>query len=294
MKKIISIFLLGILIFSGCNSTDEKEDAYGNFESTEIIVSSQAMGEILQFNLEEGDILPFGTIVGFVDSTDLVLTRKLLLQQKRTIASQLESVNSEIAVQRQQLENNMINQKRTQNLFSNGAATQKQVDDINGLVELNQKQIAAVQSKKQSILDQMTGIDVQVEQIQEKISKCTITNPVDGTVLVKFAELGELATVGKPLYKIADLRKMILKAYVSGAQLPSIKIGQEVEVLFDKNDKEDHILTGTISWISSTAEFTPKIIQTKDERVNLVYAVKVAVDNDGSIKIGMPGAFNIK
>lgn len=281
-------------MFQACQRNTQLADAYGNFESTEIIVSSQAMGEILRFTIEEGDALQAGDTIGLIDTTDLVLTKKLFYQQKKTVGSQLQSINSEIDVQKQQLENNLVNQKRVSNLFQNGAATQKQLDDINGLVELNQKQISAVQTKKQSILDQMSGIDVQVEQVAENIRKCILINPEQGTVLVKYAEPGELSVMGKPLYKIANLSRMNLKAYVSGAQLPSIKIGQKVEVFFDKNESENYSLPGTISWISSTAEFTPKIIQTKQERVNLVYAVKVAVENDGTIKIGMPGSFNIK
>lgn len=291
------IFTMTILIWAtSCSIKNNKSDAYGNFEATEIMVSAQGNGELYQLDLEEGDCLAAGKIVGMIDTTDLNLNKRLLSQQKVTIASQLISIDAEMAVVKQQLDNALITKKRTDNLMKSGAATQKQLDDINGLVELFQKQIEAIQAKKKSIRDQMLGIDVQIEQINEGIDKCLIKNPVDGTVLIKYAEKGELAVMGKPLYKLADLKRMKLKAYISGDQLPQLKIGQQVEVLFDKGVQENQSVKGSVSWISSTAEFTPKTIQTKEERVSLVYAIKVAVDNDGSIKIGMPGEckFNLK
>ncbi|PLX02884.1 MAG: HlyD family secretion protein [Marinilabiliales bacterium] len=288
MKYLISIFSL-LIIITSCNNGDQISDAYGNFEATEIIVSAQANGELMNLNLEEGDVLKTNQIVGLIDSTDLYLRKKLLAQQIQTIKSQLVSIHSEIDVQKQQLENNLISQKRIEKLYSQGAATKKQLDDINGLVDVNKKMIISVNSKKQSILDQIEGVRIQIEQIEESISKCVINNPVRGTVLVKYAEKGELAAMGKPLYKVADVENIKLKVYVSGSQLPKIKLGDEVEVLFDK-DKNDNTKTkGKVIWISNTAEFTPKTIQTKEERVNLVYAIKVLVKNDGSIKIGMPG-----
>lgn len=291
MKYLISIFSLLIFITS-CNNGGQISDAYGNFEATEIIVSAQANGELINVNLEEGDVLKGRQIVGLIDSTDLYLRKKLLAQQIQTIKSQLVSINSEIDVQKQQLENNMISQKRIESLYSQGAATKKQLDDINGLVDVNRKMIISIKSKKQSILDQIEGVRIQIEQIEESISKCVITNPVSGTVLVKYAEKGELAAMGKPLYKVADVENIKLKVYVSGSQLPKIKLGDEVEVLYDKNKNANNKTKGKVIWISNTAEFTPKTIQTKEERVNLVYAVKVLVKNDGSIKIGMPGEMN--
>jgi len=291
MKHLISIFSLLIFITS-CNNGDQISDAYGNFEATEIIVSAQANGELINLNLEEGDMLKAKQIVGLIDSTDLYLRKKLLAQQIQTIKSQLVSINSEIDVQKQQLDNNLISQKRIESLYSQGAATKKQLDDINGLVDVNRKMIISINSKKQSILDQIKGVRIQIEQIEESISKCVITNPVSGTVLVKYAEKGELAAMGKPLYKVADVENIKLKVYVSGSQLPKIKLGDEVEVLYDKNKNTNTKTKGKVIWISNTAEFTPKTIQTKEERVNLVYAVKVMVKNDGSIKIGMPGEMN--
>ena len=291
MQRTILLLSVTFLLFS-CSRNDQKSDAYGNFEGTEIIVSAQVPGELMFFNIEEGDLLGKGAVIGLIDTTDLSLSKKLLLQQKQTIGAQLQNIRSEIEVQQQQLKNNLVNQKRIQNLYNEGAATQKQLDDINGLVDINKKQIAAIHSRKEAIINQMKSVDVQVEQVNRKIEKCMIVNPEKGTVLVKYSEAGELTGTGKPLYKLADLEKMKLKAYISGDQLAHISIGQEVEVMYDDNKLENKKITGIVEWISPTAEFTPKTIQTKEERVNLVYAVKVSVHNNGEIKIGMPGEFN--
>lgn len=292
--KIIYLILLTVIGFliPACSNTEDKSDAYGNFEATEIIVSAQSSGELLQFEIQEGDILEKDKSIGLIDTTNLYLKKKLLEQQKLIISSQLASINSEIEVQRQQLQNSKVNQARIKKMYKQEAATKKQLDDINGIVNLNEKMITAVISKKQNILDQINGVGIQIEQIDEQISKCLLKNPIDGTVMVKYSEQGELAAIGKPLYKLADIKNIKLKAYISGAQLPAIKLGDEVEVLFDKNRTENASTKGKVVWISSTAEFTPKTIQTKEERVNLVYAVKVLVKNDGSIKIGMPGELN--
>ena len=289
MKRIIYMSIISIIVFASCHNENNKADAYGNFEATEVIVSSQANGQIISFSPEEGIILKINEIVGLIDTTTLYLNKKLLFQQQITIASQFENLSSEIEVQKQQLENTKINQQRISNLFKEGAATQKQLDDINGVIDLIKKQIKAINTKRQNISDQIESVNVQIEQINEALIKCHITNPITGTVLVKYAEQGEITGVGKPLYKIADLSQMKLKAYISGAQLPNIKIGQEVKISFDKSKNENTTVSGIVSWISQTAEFTPKTIQTKQERVNLVYAIKITVNNNGIIKIGMPG-----
>ncbi len=290
--RYFAVVIYLVFALSSCHGGDEISDAYGSFESTEIIISAQASGEILKLGIEEGDLLDENQIVGLIDTTDLYLRKKLLVQQIKTIGSSLTSISSEIDVQKQQLENKLVNQKRITQLYEQAAATKKQLDDINGLVDLNRKIIVSVNSKKRSVLDQMEGVKIQIEQIDENISKCLIKNPSPGTVLVKYAERGELTAMGKPLYKIADVKKIKLKAYVSGNQLPNIKLGDEVEVLYDKDMTTNNTVMGKVIWISNTAEFTPKTIQTKEERVNLVYAVKVLVPNDGSIKIGMPGEMN--
>jgi len=294
MQKITFILFVLAFFLASCNQNNELSDGYGNFDAhSEVIVSSQTAGELLGFQVEEGDFLKKGQIVGQVDTTDLHLKKKVLIRQKKSVGSQLDNIKATIVVQQQQLEINQVNQRRIYSLYKNQAATQKQLDDINGLVDLNKKQIRATRSKRDGIISQMEGIDAQVAQVNETIDKCTIKNPVEGTVLVKYAEKGELATPGKPLYKVADLRELELRAYVSGSDLSRIKIGQKVRVLYDKNKKDDNSIDGKVIWISQLAEFTPKTIQTKEERVNLVYAVKVAVSNDGSIKIGMPGEFRI-
>lgn len=292
MNKSLLILIAALLALTACEPENKKADAYGNFEATEVMVSSQANGQILSFLPEEGAKLEINQVVGQVDTITLHLNKKLLEQQKITIASQFKNLSSEIDVLEQQLENAKINQSRIKSLFDSGAATKKQLDDVNGAVDLIKKQIIAAQTKRNNINDQIDGVNVQIEQVKELISKCTIENPVTGTVLVKYAEAGEVTGVGKPLYKIADLSEMKLKAYVSGSQLPDISVGQSVEVQFDKSEKENNSISGTISWISPTAEFTPKTIQTKQERVNLVYAIKVLVKNNGNIKIGMPGEVN--
>jgi len=291
MRKITTIFVLSLLMAS-CANDHQKSDAYGNFESDEVIVSAQGNGELLQFTPDEGDVLKAGDHVGLIDTTDLHLKKKLLEQQIKTVASQLDNVQAEMEVQQQMLQNNLTNQERISNMYEKGAATQKQKDDIDGLVKVNRKQISAIQSRRQNILDQMQAVEVQIEQIDEAISKCMITNPVNGTVQVVYARKGELAAMGKPLYKLTNLTTLKLKAYISGSQLSQVKIGSEVDVMYDKNATENASVKGKVVWISSTAEFTPKTIQTKEERVNLVYAIKIAVVNDGSMKIGMPGEVN--
>ncbi|NOX86212.1 MAG: HlyD family efflux transporter periplasmic adaptor subunit [Chlorobi bacterium] len=294
MQKIFISLSLLTFILTACSKNDDLSDGYGNFDAhAEVIVSAQATGEILSFDINEGDHLNRGKILGQIDTIDLHLKKIVLVRQKESIASQLKDIRATIAVQQQQLEINLTNQRRIQNLYKNQAATQKQLDDINGLVDLNKKQISATRAKRDGILSKMQSVDAQIAQVNEAIDKCSIKNPINGTVLVKYAEKGELATPGKPLYKIANLQTLELKAYIIGSDLNRLKIGKTVKVYYDKNKKENFSIPGTVTWISSQAEFTPKTIQTKEERVNLVYAVKILVDNDGSIKIGMPGEFKI-
>jgi HlyD family secretion protein len=300
MNKInkLSLLLSGLIlmVFSACQQQETLSDAYGNFDAhAEAIVSAQSMGQLLWFNIEQGDHLKVGKVVGQIDTTDLHLKKQVLSKQKEAIAAQLISLNANVKVQQEQLDISLKNQKRIQNLFSHQAATQKQLDDVNGMVSLNRMQIQATQSRKKSIKAQMKSVDAQIAAVNESIHKCSIKNIVQGTVLVKYAEKGELMTPGKPLYKIAGLETLELNAYVSGSDLNRIKTGQQVEVYYDRSKEENYKTKGTIIWISPQAEFTPKTIQTKEERVNLVYAVKVKVDNpSGTIKIGMPGEFRIK
>jgi len=285
-------YFLGILagfVLTSCSSDKNKPDAYGSFEATEVTISSLANGRILEFNVAEGQILEAGQKVGFVDTTDLHLKKLQAVEQKNATGSRKNDLEAQIAVQEQNRENILIEKRRVEKLLKDGAATQKQMDDLNASLNMIDKQVVSIKTQYRGIEDQIASIEQQVEQIRESIRNACIVNPIRGTVLTKYAENEEVTTYGKPLYKIADLREMQLRVYVTGAQLPHINIGEKVEVRFDKNETSYSKTSGLISWISQTAEFTPKTIQTKEERVNLVYAVKVRVPNDGSLKIGMPG-----
>ena len=293
MKKNILLFAFAAFLLSSCGKQNGLADGYGNFDAhAQVIVSAQNMGTLEKFNVEEGDNLQAGQLVAVVDTTTLHLKKKVLYNQSKTVATQLKNINATIALQEQQLKVNQVEQRRVQRLFAKHAATQRQLDNINGLVEVNNKQIAVTKTKKENVFSQIQSIKAQIAEVNESISNCLIKNTVTGTVLVKYAEQGELATPGEALYKIANLKTLELNAYISGSELSKIKIGEPVDVYYDKSQKENYKVRGTVIWISSEAEFTPKTIQTKNERVNLVYAVKIKVPNDnGAIKIGMPGDF---
>ncbi len=292
MKHLKIAFLCTVILLASCTKDGEKSDAYGNFEATEINVSAQAQGEIMQLQLEEGIILEANAILGWIDTTDLSLKKQQLQAQKLAVAARITNFEAQIAVYGQQRKNADRDLDRIEKMLQEGAATQKQMDDMSGQIEVIDKQIKAVKSQETSVYREIDAIKKQIDQIDEAIKKSIIINPVKGTVLTKYMNAHEIAAPGKAIYKIADLDQMKLKVYVSGDQLPNIKIGQKVEVLIDKNARENTSLSGEVSWISESAEFTPKIIQTKEERVNLVYAVKILVNNDGTLKIGMPGEVN--
>jgi HlyD family secretion protein len=209
--------------------------------------------------------------------------------QKEAVEAKRESIRAQVSVFEEQKKNLQINKKRIADMLEDGAATQKQLDDISGQISVIEKQIESTQTQFNSINKELQVLETQQEATLDLMNRCKVISPAGGTILETYIEQGELAAAGKPLFKMANLEELTLKVYVSGAQLPNIKIGQEVDVLVDKNEEENQSFTGKISWISSEAEFTPKIIQTKEERVKLVYAVKVAVKNDGTLKIGMPG-----
>ena len=282
------LILLAITVLS-CKNNNDKSDAYGNFEATEIIVSAQANGKLIAFDITEGQILKTGTSYGFVDTTDLLLKKQQLLAQKNAVSSKIKNITAQIEVLQQQKQNLETDKDRIVKMNKDGAATKKQLDDVAGGIDVINKQIIAIQTQNSSVLNEIDGIQKQVEQISSAIGKSYILDETGGTVLVKYAEQGEVTAFGKPLYKVAKLNDMILKVYVSGDQLPKLKIGAKCKVMVDKNETENTTLEGNISWVADNAEFTPKIIQTKKERVNLVYAVKINVKNDGSLKIGMPG-----
>lgn len=292
MKK-ISIVILATLALISCSDNSDKADGYGNFEATEIKVSSEANGKIEFLQLEEGDVLEPKVQVGLIDTLQLYFSKELLLANKSTIASKSANVLSQRNVLSAQLKTAKIEKNRIYTMYSENAATKRQVDEIDGRVSVIEQQMQAVNTQNAPILSELKSIDVQIERINDQIQKSKITNPIHGTVLTKYAEPGEITAFGKPLYKIANISEMTLRVFVSETQLPELKIGQQVAVKIDSLE-EMKTYDGSISWIASQAEFTPKIIQTKEERVNLVYAVKVKVKNDGSLKIGMPAEMWLK
>lgn len=295
MKLYKSILGLSIVSTSlmGCSNSNGKADGYGNFEATEVNVSVGNSGKLFQFDVNEGDELKKGAFIGYVDTIPLDLKRQQLKVSKAVISSKSKGVLSQIDVLNAKLKTAMTNKERAENLLKDNAGTQKQLDDINGEIDVLQQQKQSVEIQNAPTINEIKSIDVQVMEIEDLIHKSKIINPIDGTVLAKYAEATEIISTGRPLYKIADLSSMNLRVYVSERQLPDIKIGQEVTVKIDsKEDMKSY--PGTITWIASEAEFTPKIIQTKDERVSLVYAVKIRVKNDGSLKIGMPAEMWLK
>ena len=276
-----------LLSITACKTDTDKADAYGNFEATEITVSSEINGKLLQFDVNEGDILKKDAFLGYIDTIQLSLKKELLVVSKDVIASKSRGVLSQITVLKSRLKTAERNKKRIENLIKDDAGTQKQLDDIVGEIDVIQQQIISIEIQNAPVVNELKNIDIQLKVIDDQILKSKIINPIDGTVIVKYSEAYEITTFGKPLYKIADLSKMELRVYISENQLSNLKIGQNITVKIDEN-KEMKSYQGTITWIASEAEFTPKIIQTKEERVALVYAIKIVVINDGGLKIGMP------
>ncbi|WP_347174926.1 HlyD family secretion protein [Polaribacter uvawellassae] len=289
MKYIKNSAILSIILvaLASCTNDNDKADGYGNFEATEITISAENNGKIMQFTIDEGSVLKEHTFIGYIDTIPLSLKREQLGISKAIIASKSKSVLSQVAVLNAKLETANTAKNRIKNLLKDKAATQKQLDDVNGEINIIKQQISSVEFQNAPILNEYKSIDVQLKQINDQILKSKIINPVNGTVLTKYAEPNEITAFGKPLYKIANLKTMQLRVYISETQLASVQIGQEVTVKIDDAEAMKSY-KGVINWIATEAEFTPKIIQTKEERVALVYAVKITVKNDGSLKIGMP------
>ena len=287
----ITQIITGLIIitssFISCTNDGNRADGYGNFEATEITISSENNGKLIQFSIEEGQTLKSNEFVGFIDTIPLALKKEQLLVSKNIISSKSRGVLSQISVLKAQLKTATISKNRIENLIRENAGTQQQLDDINGKIDVINQQIKSVEIQNAPVVNELKNIDVQIKQVEDQINKSKIINPINGAVLIKYAEPNEITSFGKPLYKIADLSTMELRVYISETQLSSIEIGQEVTVKIDAGETMRNY-KGIISWVASEAEFTPKIIQTKEERVNLVYAVKIAVKNDGSLKIGMP------
>tara|TARA_R110000765_G_scaffold83080_1_gene161560 strand:- start:31 stop:954 length:924 start_codon:yes stop_codon:yes gene_type:complete len=289
MKKynyILGLGIISITLFS-CGNSNGKADGYGNFEATKITISAENNGKLMQFNVHEGDVLQKEQFIGYIDTIPLTLKREQLEVSKAVVNSKSRGVLSQINVLNAKVKNGNINKDRIERLIKDNAATQKQLDDVEGEIDVFKSQIRSVEIQNAPVVNELKSIDVQLGQIDNQIQKSKIINPLPGTVLTKYAEPNEITTFGKPLYKIADLSTMQLRVYVSETQLTNLKIGQEVTVKVDDDDAMKSY-KGNIIWIASEAEFTPKIIQTKEERVALVYALKINVINDGSLKIGMP------
>lgn len=293
MKRISFLSFFAVLLFSACNNKNSSYDATGVFETTEIVVSAKSNGEILQFDISEGQEEVAGQTLGVIDTTQLYLKKVQLQASSRAINSRRVNVANQIAVLRQQLETAKSERQRFAKLVSENAANQKQLDDINAQIVTLEKQLAAqtetLDNTNNSLTYEQQAVVAQIAQIDDQIKNSLIKCPVAGTILEKFAEAGELATAGKPLFKVANLEKIYLRAYITASQLTELKIGQQVKVFSDLGEKGRKEYAGAVSWISDKAEFTPKTIQTRDVRANLVYAVKISVKNDGYIKKGMYG-----
>jgi len=295
-KELVTINLIVCTFLFSCNNKENKFDASGSFEATETVVSAEANGKIMEFGIEEGDVLQAGQMIGYIDSTQLYLSKLQLLQNQKAILSARPDTKVQLESLEKELDNAISDKKRIENLVKGDVASQKQLDDANTRIAVLESRIAATKSTLNTttvnINEQSGTVSLQLAQVDDQLRKCRIVNPVAGTVLAKYASVFEIAAAGKPLYKIADLNEIILRVYISASQLPMVKINQKVKIHTDNDSggfKEDE---GTVTWISNTAEFTPKTIQTKAERANMVYAVKIKVKNDGAYKIGMYGEVN--
>lgn len=288
MKHYRFFLLLFLLPLLACNRQEAASDAYGNFEAIEIMVSAESAGRILEFTPGEGERLIEGEIVVRIDTGRLHLQQEQLETGFSSLGSGILTLDAQLHAGKVQLDNLKREENRIHKLAEGGAATSKQEDDIRGQVAHLEAELLAIESQKSSIYAERKTLQVQIRQIEDLLDDCYIRNPIDGVLLSKYKEKGEMASPGQPLYKMAGMDELILRAYISGKQLASVELGGEVTVKYDKSGILEET-RGRVSWISPSAEFTPKIIQTRDERVNLVYAIKVVVPNDGSLKIGMPG-----
>lgn len=292
VHKIILAAIL-LIVITSCSNNSNNFDASGSFETEEYIISSEANGIIKELNIEEGAVLKANQQIGYVDSTQLHLKKRQLEAQIQAALGRRPNVALQLSVLGDQLKTAESERERVYNLVQGDAATPKQLDDVDAQIEVIKSQIEAqrstLTSSSQSISSEVMAMQVQIEQINDQLNKCNITNPIEGTVLTKYAKANEMTGMGKPLYKIADIDNMILRAYITGNQLSDVKLNQTVSVRTDDGKGGFHEAQGTVTWISDKAEFTPKTIQTKNERANLVYAIKVSVKNDGRYKIGMYG-----
>ena len=282
----LAVFTLGTV--ASCKREPEP-DAYGNFEATEVVVSAQTSGQIQSFTPADGMRLDRGAVVAVIDTTQLALERKQLAAQRAATGSRGTEVNEQLRVLEVQRDIALRNFERTRRLYAEQAATSQQLDQAERDYRTLVAQIEAVKAQRQSVSMDVAASEARVAQIRDRIAKSTVTNPQAGTVLTTYARAGEVVQPGQPLYKIADLDTLDLRAYVTGGQLPTVRLGQRVQVRVDGGGNRLRTIAGVVSWVSPTAEFTPTPVQTRDERADLVYAVKIRVPNaDGSLKIGMP------
>lgn len=285
-------YIATALLVASCSSEAEF-DAQGTFEATEVIISSEATGRILNFATEEGMTVGANQTLGEIDSIQLHLQRNELAARQSALLGSRPNTQKQVASLREQIVSQKNELRRVENMYKDGAATQKQLDDIEAQIKILESQLVATLStldnNNATINGNSAALEAQIAALNDRIAKCRIVSPISGTVLVKYTEAGEFATVGKPLLKIADLENIYLRAYFTSAQLANINLGDEVTVVADFGSNNRYNYTGRIMWISSECEFTPKTIQTKDSRANLVYAVKISVKNDGRLKIGLAG-----
>ena len=292
MKKLM-IMAAGLAMLVGCGNNEMEYDATGTFEATEVTVAAEQSGVLMMFDVNEGDELALGKEVGLVDTTQIWLKIQQAGATKEVYQSQKPDMEKQIAATRQQLAKAKQDQQRYKELVADGAAPSKMLDDATNQVAVLQKQldaqISSLSTQLSTLNSQLSTVDVQVSQLQDQLQKCHIAAPIKGTVLEKYVEKGEFVATGKPLFKMANTEQMFIRAYVTSAQLKDIKVGQKAKVFADYGDGQKKEYDGTVSWISNRSEFTPKTIQTDDERADLVYALKVAIKNDGYVKIGMYG-----
>ena len=293
MKATKIIWAVGLVVLAGCGNNEKEYDATGTFEATEVTVAAEQSGALMIFDVNEGDVIAQGKEVGLIDTTQIWLKIQQAGATKAVYQSQKPDMEAQIAATRQQLAKARQDQQRYKELVTDGAAPSKMLDDATNQVQVLQKQldaqISSLSTQLSTLNSQLSTVDVQVSQLRDQLQKCHVTMPIKGTVLEKYVERGEFVAVGKPLFKVADTENMFIRAYVTSAQLQNIKVGQQAKVFADYGDGQRKAYEGTVSWISSRSEFTPKTILTDDERADLVYALKVAIKNDGYVKIGMYG-----
>lgn len=284
-----TLILIAAALLEGCSNKTGEADAFGTFEATEVIVSAETSGKILRFDAAEGSEIDEGAELALIDTTLFHLQKQELDAGMKSVRTRIATIDAQNAILEQQIANINVNIARIENMLKDDAATKKQYDDLTGQVAVLGKQIAANNTQKSSVGAELQVMQSKKATLNEQLARSHVKSPLKGTIIEKYSEAGELTAAGKPLVKIADLSVMKLKVYVSGAQLGSIKVGQECTVRVDEGEKGYKSFSGNISYISGKAEFTPKIIQTKEERVTLVYAVTIEVRNDGTMKSGMPG-----